>query len=40
MAAAGYAEFLVTGDKRDLLSLNNHAGTRIITVRDFRELAD
>ena len=35
MAAAGAADFLVTGDKRDLLALKLHEGTKIITVRDF-----
>jgi putative PIN family toxin of toxin-antitoxin system len=35
MAAAGNADFLVTGDKRDLLGLERHKGTRIVTVRDF-----
>lgn len=35
MAVAGHADFLVTGDKRDLLGLKNHEGTRIVTVRDF-----
>jgi uncharacterized protein len=35
MAAAGGADFLVTGDKRDLLSLKLFEGTKIITVRDF-----
>lgn len=35
MAAAGAADFLVTGDKRDLLALKLYAGTKIITVRDF-----
>ena len=35
MAAAGAADFLVTGDKRDLLALKLAAGTKIITVRDF-----
>ena len=34
MAEAGAADFLVTGDKRDLLSLARHEGTRIVTVRD------
>lgn len=33
MAAAGAAEYLVTGDKRDLLALERHGGTRIVTVR-------
>ena len=35
LAAAGAADFLVTGDKRDLLGLKLHAGARIVTVRDF-----
>jgi uncharacterized protein len=35
MAVAGAADFLVTGDKRDLLSLKLHEGTKIVTVRDF-----
>jgi putative PIN family toxin of toxin-antitoxin system len=35
MAAAGSADFLVTGDKRDLLALRLFEGTRILTVRDF-----
>ena len=35
MAEAGAADFLVTGDKRDLLGIKVHAGTRILTVRDF-----
>ena len=35
MAVAGSADFLVTGDKRDLLDLETHAGTRIISARDF-----
>jgi uncharacterized protein len=34
-AAAGAADFLVTGDKRDLLRLKLHEGARIITVHDF-----
>jgi putative PIN family toxin of toxin-antitoxin system len=34
-AAAGAADFLVTGDKRDLLALKLYEGTKIITVRDF-----
>jgi predicted nucleic acid-binding protein len=33
MAAAGAADYLVTGDKRDLLALERHGGTRIVTVR-------
>jgi uncharacterized protein len=35
MAASGSADFLVTGDKRDLLTLKLFEGTKIITVRDF-----
>jgi putative PIN family toxin of toxin-antitoxin system len=38
MAIAGSADFLVTGDKRGLLSLKLHEGTKIITVRDFLTL--
>jgi len=34
-AAAGSADFLVTGDKRDLLALKLYEGTKIVTVRDF-----
>lgn len=32
---AGGAEFLVTGDKRDVLGLRLFEGARIVTVRDF-----
>ncbi len=39
MAAAGRADFLITGDKRDLLGLAVHEGTRIMTVRDFLALS-
>lgn len=35
MASAGAADFLVTGDKRDVLALKLFEGTKIITVRDF-----
>jgi len=35
IAAAGSADFFVTGDKRDLLGLDLYGGTKIITVRDF-----
>ena len=35
MASAGAADFLLTGDKRDLLGLKLFEGTKIITVRDF-----
>lgn len=33
MAFAGEADFLVTGDKRDLLSLSRFHNSRIVTVR-------
>lgn len=35
IAVAGKADFLVTGDKRDLLGMQHHEGIRIVTVRDF-----
>lgn len=35
MAVAGSADFLVTGDKRDLLGFGLHGGTKIVTVREF-----
>jgi hypothetical protein len=35
LAEAGQADFLITGDKRDLLGLRLHKGTRIFTARDF-----
>jgi uncharacterized protein len=38
MASAGTADFLVTGDKRDLLGLKLYGRTRIVTVRDFLAL--
>jgi uncharacterized protein len=38
MASAGAADFLVTGDKRDLLEIRLYEGTRILTVRDFLTL--
>ena len=38
LAAAGGAEFLVTGDKRDLLGIKVYQGTRIVTVREFLTL--
>jgi putative PIN family toxin of toxin-antitoxin system len=34
MAQAGQADLLVTGDKRDLLSLSSYQGSRILTARD------
>jgi len=35
IASAGKADFLLTGDKRDLLGIAAHAGTKITTVREF-----
>ena len=35
IAAAGSADFLVTGDKRDVLALGLFQNTKIVTVRDF-----
>ena len=35
MAVVGGADFLVTGDKRDLLGLQRFGRTRIVSVRDF-----
>ena len=35
ISVAGSADFLVTGDKRDLLALKLYEGTRITTVREF-----
>ncbi len=34
MAAAGKAEYLVTGDKSGLLALERHLGTQLVTVRE------
>jgi putative PIN family toxin of toxin-antitoxin system len=34
MAEAGAADYLVTGDKRDILSLKKHGGTHILNARD------
>jgi hypothetical protein len=39
IATGGEADYLVTGDKADLLALGNHARTRIVSVRDFITLA-
>jgi putative PIN family toxin of toxin-antitoxin system len=38
MAAAGAGDFLVTGDKRDLLGLKLYERTRIVSVREFLTL--
>ena len=39
IASGGEADYLVTGDKPDLLALERHAGTKIVSVRDFITLA-
>jgi uncharacterized protein len=38
LAEAGNADFLVTGDKADLLVLKRHVGTRIVSVAQFIKL--
>ena len=38
MAVAGSADFLVTGDERDLLILKLYEGTRVMTAREFLTL--
>ena len=38
MVSAGRANFLVTGDKRDLLGIALYDGAKIVTVRDFLTL--
>jgi uncharacterized protein len=38
LAQAGKADYLVTGDKADLLMLGRHGATRIVSVRQFAEL--
>ncbi|NGZ96216.1 MAG: putative toxin-antitoxin system toxin component, PIN family [Nitrospira sp. WS110] len=40
IALAGVADYLVTGDKRDLLSLKKYEGTNIITVAQFLDTYD
>ena len=35
IAEGGTAHYLVTGGKSDLLALGNHAGTRILSLREF-----
>ena len=39
IASGGEADYLVTGDKPDLLALGSYDGTRIVSVRDFITLA-
>lgn len=38
LAAAGAADFLITGDKHHLLALDRHRGTKIVSVRAFLTL--
>jgi uncharacterized protein len=38
MAEAGEADYLVTGDKRDLLILKQHGSTRIVTARELQKI--
>lgn len=38
LAQAGEADYLVTGDKADLLSMQQHRKTRIVAVRHFAEM--
>ncbi len=35
LAQAGGADYLVTGDQRDLLSIRRYQNTRIVTARQF-----
>ena len=35
LSEAGHADYLLTGDKSDLLALASHKSTRIITAREF-----
>jgi len=37
MAEASQAQFLITGDKKDLLALGTIGGTHIVTARQFAE---
>lgn len=39
MASVGAADFLITGDKGDLLNIGRYEGTKIATVRDFVTIA-
>ncbi len=38
IASGGLANYLVTGEKRDLLALRKHEGTAIVTVSQFLTL--
>jgi len=39
IASLGEADYLVTGDKPDLLALRHHDGTKIVSVRNFIAIA-
>ena len=39
-AVAAKAEYLVTGDRKHLLSLGTYEGIQIVTPREFLELLD
>jgi len=39
IASGGEADYLITGDKPDLLALRRHDRTQIVSVRDFITLA-
>lgn len=38
LAEAGGADFLITGDKRDLIALKTHVNTKIIAARRFADI--
>ena len=40
MAEAGKADYLATGDKRDVLALKRHGPTRIVTAKRLLELLE
>ncbi len=40
MAQSGSADYLVTGDKHDLLHLRRHQSTHIVTVRRFLKIPE
>jgi hypothetical protein len=40
MAEAGKADYLATGDKRDVLALRRHGPTRIVTARRLLDLLE
>jgi predicted nucleic acid-binding protein len=40
IAIGGRADYLVTGDKHDLLALKKHGGVAIVTVSDLLAIAE